>query len=136
MTKLFMLIIGAILTVGQIQAQAEPKMDLIIEVNEKTFKNYKDGFCQVAFELSPSADLVGLKKMVAENPQYFQIKTEGFNVTLGFSDKLPWAIWRKVFVQADIHVIQVIQGNGSQVLDVDGFMSMFGFESNNESNKK
>jgi hypothetical protein len=128
MTKLFMLVVGALLTVTQIQAQAEPKMDLIIEVNESTFKNYKDGFCQVAFELSPSADLIGLKKMVAENPQYFQIKTQGYNVTLGFSDKLPWAIWRKVFVQADIHVIQVIQNNQSHVVDEDGFMNMFGFE--------
>ena len=128
MTKLFMLIVGALLTVGQIHAQAEPKMDFIIEVNENTFKNYKDGFCQVAFELSPSADLVGLKKMVAENPQYFQIKTQGYNITLGFSDKLPWAIWRKVFVQGDIHVIQVIQNNQSQIVDEDGFMSMFGFE--------
>ena len=117
-----MLVVGALLTVTQIQAQAEPKMDLIIEVNESTFKNYKDGFCQVAFELSPSADLIGLKKMVAENPQYFQIKTQGYNVTLG------WAIWRKVFVQADIHVIQVIQNNQSHVVDEDGFMNMFGFE--------
>jgi hypothetical protein len=136
MTKLFMFLFGALFTFGQINAQSESKMDLTIHVNENTFKKYENGYCQIAMQLSPSADLVGMKKMVAENPQYFQIKTEGYNVTLGFSDKLPWAIWRKVFLQADIHVIEVVQSNQSQIVDVDGFMSMFGFENMNGSNKK
>jgi len=124
------------LTCTQVSAQSTSKSDLSIEVKENTFTNYQDGFCWVPFTLSGSADIAALKQMVAENQQYFQITTNGMNVKLAFSNKLPWAIWRKVFLQGNIAVIEVSQNGVRTILDVDGFMNKFGFEKVGEPSKK